>query len=85
MKPTVTPAPVMPSDRAVFAPGSCESAWIVSSACGSSCTLPGGAHAPGIGDVPGGCAELACPARGGASWMTWSGMTWLTAGFDCEL
>src|ERR1700727_905911 len=66
MNPTVTPEPVRPSDLAVLAPGVCESAWIVSSACGLSWTWPGGAQAPGRGDVPAPLAPvLACPVLAG--------------------
>ena len=46
---TLTPAPVKPSDRAVFAPGTVESVFVTCRASGSSWTLPFGRHAPGRG------------------------------------
>ena len=82
MKPTVTPLPVIPRERAVFAFGLSESTLIVFSASGSSWTLPGGAHAPGSGVVPVPEALPAAPVVGGARWTTPLGTTSATAGSD---
>src|ERR1700735_4967098 len=82
MKPTVTPLPVMPSDRAVFAFGLSESTLIVFSASGSSWTLPGGAQAPGSGVVPVLEALPVAPIVGGVRWTTPLGTTSDTAGSD---
>ncbi len=85
MKATLTPWPVIPRDRAVFAFGASESAWIVCSASGLSWTLPGAAQAPASGET-GAPVVVVLVACAGASWISWSGTTWLTAGFDlsCE-
>src|SRR5581483_6024097 len=47
IQPTLTPAPVMPSERAVGAFGLDEAVPVSESASGSSCTLPLGRQAPG--------------------------------------
>ena len=82
IQPTVTPLPVIPSDRAVFAFGLSESTLIVFSASGSSWTLPAGAQAPGSGVVPVPEALPAAPVVGGARWTTPLGTTSATAGSD---
>ena len=76
MNATVTPWPVKPSDRAVGALGSSESAWIVCSASGSSCGLvdPGAGQAPAGGVLPA-ALVLAPGTFVGARWMIWSGTT----------
>ena len=45
---TLTPAPVIPSERAVFAFGLVESVCVSDKPSGSSCTWPFGPQAPGI-------------------------------------
>jgi len=84
MKATLTPAPVMPSERAVGWAGSWESAPIVCSACGSSWTCPGAAQAPGSAVAPDDAGPLEGPPRGFASGIRASGMTSETAGLDCR-
>ena len=66
IQPTVTPLPVIPSDRAVFAFELSESTLIVCSASGSSWTLPSGTQAPGSGVAPAPEALPAAPVVGGA-------------------
>jgi hypothetical protein len=54
MNATVTPDPSIPSERAVLAVGSLESAWMALSACGSSAGALGeDEHVPGTGVRPG--------------------------------
>ena len=83
MNATVTPAPVMPRDRAVLAAGSLESAWITERAWGSRVGALGSVEqVPASGSAP---AELRGPTPEGcdrgARWMIWSGTTRATAGF----
>ncbi len=87
---TFTPAPVMPSDRAVSAPGVSESVWVSDRPSGASCGVVA-LQAPGI--TFGVSELLTVDARGlaffraavgagvGATpWMTTSGMTSATDG-----
>ena len=69
----------MPSERAVLALGSLESAWISRTACGESTGALGSVEqVPGTG-VRG--AEVAgVDAVGTARWMIWSGTTCATFG-----
>ena len=80
MKPTLVPAPVMPSERAVFADGSVESACMVPSASGvSSGAAPGAGQEPGTG-LTVGAVGAAAALTGEARWMIWSGTTSATSG-----
>src|SRR5262249_20278756 len=82
IQPTVTPLPLIPSDRAVFAFGLSESTLIVLSASGSSWTFPGGAQAPGRGVAPAPEAVPTARVGVGARWTSPLGTTSATAGSD---
>ena len=80
---TLTPAPVMPSERAVGWRGLSESVFVSASPSGTSCTLPFGPQAPGITL---GVSDVLWPvlAAAGCAWPRWmvtSGMTCATEGF----
>src|SRR6185437_1247685 len=90
---TLTPAPVMPSDRAVGWLGLSESVLVVDRPSGSSCGVVA-EQAPGMtfgvrsaGELAprlGLCARLAAVTAGSigcAPWMVTSGMPRATAGF----
>src|ERR1700685_4293719 len=80
---TLTPAPVMPSERAVWACGEVESVLVVASPSGSSNTAPLVPQAPGItcsGSDVGGARPPLLPltlVRG--LWIATSGITAATA------
>ena len=80
---TFTPAPVMPSERAVGWRGLSEAVLVSSSPSGASCTWPFGPQAPGItlgvSDVLLLAEASGCPIS--APWMVTSGMTSATEGF----
>src|SRR3984957_3020160 len=94
---TFTPAPVMPSDAAVFALGLSDAVWVSGSPSGASCGLV--LHAPGItfgvGVAAEAVAEVAALAvvagavvESGPPRLTLMielGMTWATAGSALSL
>jgi hypothetical protein len=83
MNATLTPAPVNPSERAVCALGSLESAWIALRACGSSSGwFEFEEQVVGTGDRPVAAVPVLGVSASGASLMIWSGTTSATAGLD---
>ncbi len=77
---TRTPAPVMPSERAVFCAGLDEAVWVVSNASGLSCGLPAW-QLPGNVFRPPAADALAKSVRAGRErWITASDVTAATPG-----